>query len=185
MIRTKCVLETEAGVFWGANRMNTRRNRRLRGGTAGGQGLLEFGLILPLLLILMFGVIEAGRLIATYVGVVSASREAARYGAGVGLTSSTSDLPPYLDCTEIDAAALRLNALANIGSITISYDNLLDGGSYAGCPPPMSQITLGTRIIVSTAATYQPIANFFGIPPIQVTSQTSRTIMKGIYLENY
>ena len=44
-----------------------------------GQGLLEFALILPLLLILLLGVIEAGRVIWAFITVQTAAREATRY----------------------------------------------------------------------------------------------------------
>ena len=42
-----------------------------------GQGMVEFALVLPLLLILIFGIIEAGRLLFLYSAVMSSSREAA------------------------------------------------------------------------------------------------------------
>jgi hypothetical protein len=44
-----------------------------------GQGLVEFALILPLLLLLLLGIIEGGRIIWAYVTVQNAAREAARY----------------------------------------------------------------------------------------------------------
>jgi len=44
-----------------------------------GQGLVEFALILPLLLMLILGIIEGGRIIWAYVTVQNAAREAARY----------------------------------------------------------------------------------------------------------
>lgn len=44
-----------------------------------GQGFTEFALILPLLLLLLLGVIEAGRVIWAYITVQNAAREATRY----------------------------------------------------------------------------------------------------------
>lgn len=41
-----------------------------------GQGLVEFALIFPLLLLLIFGVIEIGRAFYVYIVVTSTSREA-------------------------------------------------------------------------------------------------------------
>ncbi|HXV99294.1 MAG TPA: TadE family protein, partial [Anaerolineae bacterium] len=43
------------------------------------QGMVEFALILPLLLLLLVGVIEAARIIWAYMTVQTAAREAARY----------------------------------------------------------------------------------------------------------
>jgi PKD repeat protein len=44
-----------------------------------GQGLVEFALILPLLLLMFFGIIEFGRIFQAYLTVQHAAREAARY----------------------------------------------------------------------------------------------------------
>jgi hypothetical protein len=56
-----------------------------------GQGLTEFALILPLLLLLLLGIIEASRVIWAYVTVQQAAREAARFA----VTGR-----PYLDANE-------------------------------------------------------------------------------------
>ena len=48
------------------------------------QGIVEFALILPILLLLVLGIIEFGRLIFMYAIVTSSSREAVRYGAATG-----------------------------------------------------------------------------------------------------
>jgi Flp pilus assembly protein TadG len=45
-----------------------------------GQELVEFALILPLLLLLCFGIIEVGRLMLSYNTVANAAREGARHG---------------------------------------------------------------------------------------------------------
>src|SRR5512147_2832453 len=60
------------------------------------QGMVEFALVLPLLLLLIFGVIELGRMFVIYSSVNSASREAARYGAASGL--SGNNVIYYNDC---------------------------------------------------------------------------------------
>lgn len=46
-----------------------------------GQGLVELAIILPLLLIILLGIIDFGRVFYAYVTVTNASREGARYGA--------------------------------------------------------------------------------------------------------
>ena len=64
-----------------------------------GQGLVEFALILPIFLTLIMGIVEFGRLMITYAGVASASREATRYGASVG--TNASGVEHYRDCDGI------------------------------------------------------------------------------------
>lgn len=45
-----------------------------------GQALVELSLLLPLLLLLVFGIIEVGRVYSAHLTVVAASREGARWG---------------------------------------------------------------------------------------------------------
>jgi hypothetical protein len=47
----------------------------------GGQSLVEFALILPLLLAFIFGIIELGILFSAYVSMTNSAREAARAGS--------------------------------------------------------------------------------------------------------
>jgi Flp pilus assembly protein TadG len=46
-----------------------------------GQALVEIALVLPILLLLLFGIIEFGRILNAYIMVSNASREGARYSA--------------------------------------------------------------------------------------------------------
>jgi len=62
-----------------------------------GQGLVEFALVLPLLLLLLVGVVELGRMLVIYSSVNAASREAARYGAAAGV--GPNGVEYYLDET--------------------------------------------------------------------------------------
>lgn len=55
--------------------------------TERGQAMVEMALVLPILLIFIFGIIEFGRIINTYMIVTTISREGARTGA-VGGTDS-------------------------------------------------------------------------------------------------
>ena len=48
------------------------------------QGLVEFSLIIPILMLLIVGAIEFGRLMFIISAVTTASREAARYGFSSG-----------------------------------------------------------------------------------------------------
>jgi hypothetical protein len=61
-----------------------------------GQGLVEFSLIMPLLLLVIVSIIDFGRLMFTISSVASASRDAARYGASVG--TDAFGIAHYQDC---------------------------------------------------------------------------------------
>lgn len=56
-----------------------------------GQSLVEFALILPVFLILLFGVIEFGLLLYNQHVITNASREGARYGIVVRAPRRTAD----------------------------------------------------------------------------------------------
>ena len=87
------------------------------------QGIVEFALVLPLLLLLVYGIIEAGRMLFIYSGALTSSREAARYGSAA--CDIGGGIPHYADCAGIRAAARRIGVWAGIrdADITISYDH--------------------------------------------------------------
>ena len=61
-------------------------SRSARAGSSG-QSLAETAVVLPLLLLLVFGIIEFGRVLNAYIIVTNGAREGARYGA-VGYTQA-------------------------------------------------------------------------------------------------
>src|SRR5258706_8818283 len=67
----------------------TRRRERA-------QGLLEFAMILPLMLLFLLGVVEVGRMLAIYSSVSASARQSARYGAVIGDSGLGQSF--YLDC---------------------------------------------------------------------------------------
>jgi Flp pilus assembly protein TadG len=52
--------------------------------------MVEFALVLPLLLVVMFGLIEVGRLLFIYSVVFTSTREAARYGSASGILAGAT-----------------------------------------------------------------------------------------------
>jgi hypothetical protein len=146
-----------------------------------GQGLVEFALIMPVFLMLIMGIVEFGRLMFIYNSVSTASREAARYGASVGVSSS--GVEHFRDCTGITETAQRLAGIAPIEDtdITIEYDNPSTGFYEASCPP--SQFELGDRIIVNVSITFEPIVPLIDMPPLPVISETKRTVLRDVYIK--
>jgi Flp pilus assembly protein TadG len=147
------------------------------------QGMVEFALVLPILLLLMFGIIEFGRLLFMYVSVSSASREAARYGAAVGDIGSGT--LRYQDCDGIVAAASRVGVLAGISAadVVIQYD---DGTNIKAnsCEEVQdvygSPIYLGDRIIVTVTRYFQPVVPLVNIPAVPISATTARTIVRDV-----
>ncbi|MBS3753771.1 MAG: pilus assembly protein, partial [Anaerolineales bacterium] len=69
-----------------------------------GQGMVEFAMVFPFLLLLTLGVIQFGWMLFSYSAVVSASREGSRYGAAI--QDIGGGIPQYEDCDGIKGAAL-------------------------------------------------------------------------------
>jgi Flp pilus assembly protein TadG len=70
------------------------RFRRRREGSESAQSLVEFALVLPMFLLLLFALVDFGRAFFTWQVVTNASREGARAGA-VQSTSSQIDAKVY------------------------------------------------------------------------------------------
>jgi hypothetical protein len=68
----------ERGVNCGENPRNLHRRRKCNRST--GQELVEFAIILPLLLLVVFGVLDLGRMFHALITITNAAREGARYG---------------------------------------------------------------------------------------------------------
>ena len=148
------------------------------------QGMVEFALALPVLLLLMFGIIEGGRLLFLYSAVHSASREAVRYGSASGEVTSLT--PRYEDCTGIHDAAMRIGRFAGVaaGDVTISYDNGPSTAVFATCPLAAGDdLALGDRIIVDVVTTWRPVLPLVNFSSFPITAQSTRTIIKDVKIE--
>lgn len=148
-----------------------------------GQGMVEFALVLPILLLLVWGLIEFGRLLFIYVATNSASREAARHATAVGGVPSAGFLR-YQDCAGMREAARRLGNLAGIqdNDIVITYDSgpgtaRIDADEcQTGNVGPFN-VDLGDRVVVQVTTNYQPIVPIVNIPPFPIVSRSARTIV--------
>ncbi len=144
-----------------------------------GQGLMEFALILPLLLLLLLGIFDFARIIFMYAQLSNGVREGARYGSVTGLDEAD---PQYLDCDGIRAAAVRAYGLPiTPDQIAIEYDNgnvlyLFNCDSH----PSLSAIQMGDRVRVTVRAQFRFITPVLSsMPPLSVTLTSARTVLRG------
>lgn len=138
-----------------------------------GQAIVEFALAIPFIFMLTFGVIEFGRMMFSYSMVVTAAREAARFGSAVD---------NYQNCAGIQAAAERIGGMAGVQAshVSISYDDGF-GGNVRSCPPGV--LPLGSRVIVSVHdVPYMPVLPMVNLPSISLRSEARRTILIGLEL---
>jgi len=158
------------------------------------QAMVEFAIVLPVLLLLLYGLLEAGRLLFMYSSIVTASRQASRYGSATGL-GLTNAVPRYQDCAGIKAAAQKadyLNAFDD-DDITIEYDN---GEGVAIDPLVSDDECLGdtddgihpssdntTRIVVTVTGQFYALVKLVPFPDRPITATSSRTILLSVPIE--
>ncbi len=159
-----------------------RRPPRRQSALRAGQALVEFALVFLLLFTILLGIIEFGHLVTVYTAVITASREAARYGAAIGPAESNPAVPRYQDCQGITDAALRVGWLANMtaADVTIAYDHGPGTATFATCPP--DNVALGDRIVVTTVGHYQPWVPLFPAVNLTFHSSAARTIFRNVPL---
>ena len=160
-----------------------------------GQAAVEFALVLPLLLLVVYGLIEAGRAIFIYSSVTNASREAVRYASAYGV--NPDDVPRFQDCAGIRNAAARTGFYLALDDIQITYDKGVVPGANPGDPPDLNpiptdgsfdttcdgdtdtniELECGDRIIVTIRETYSPILSIIPLKPKDITSSSARSFV--------
>jgi Flp pilus assembly protein TadG len=155
------------------------------------QAMVEFMLVMPILVVLLYGIIEVSRLVFIFASVSNASRQAARYGSGAGEVNDGTTF--YQDCEGIRDVANESAILTEFEDINITYDRGLtsDGEQIPlvdidpnpdadTCPVEDNLIQNGDRIIVQVTANYEPILSLIPIDPITVVSANARTFLISI-----
>jgi len=94
------------------------------------QNLVEFALIFPVLMLLMFGIIDLGRIFHVLIAISNAAREGVRFGVIYGMDRSES---PYLYKESlIDAVAIQeagnLNLQLTADQVTPSCPSSCEAG---------------------------------------------------------
>jgi len=147
--------------------------------------MVEFALALPVLLLLIYGLIETSRLIFTVASVNSASREAARYGSAAGIASTGSTTLTYQDCAGIRDAARRVGFLLGLSDnqILIYHDTGPQSTATQYCLPGNStdtSVTLvsGNRVLVNVTAQWTLLVPILPFQSRTISSgNTARTFM--------
>ncbi len=154
------------------------------------QGLVEFALILPVLVLIIFGLIETGRLLFVYSSAVTSSRQAVRYASATGL--SNAGVPHYQDCNGIRNAARRTAFVNTISDdqIIIAHDNGPGTPATVYCPPGTPVDTSftaqnGNRVLVTVRTDFIPLVpGLLPFPSFTITSPSARTILGSVSVGN-
>jgi Flp pilus assembly protein TadG len=135
-----------------------------------GQGLVEFALILPVLLLIIVGTMEFGRFLFVYVSIANAAREGARFG----MANPTGSV----DMTIEEAARTHVSLVdPSEVDITVGYD---PGPTRADeWTPWPDDLDIGWRVLVAVDYTVNPITpivQMFVPDGLRIQTTSARTI---------
>ncbi len=144
---------------------------RNRIATENGQNLVEFALSGFLLVMLLLGVVEIGRLVLVYTTVANAARAGARYAIvhGSDALASASDVQGVV--TSFLGAA-PMNTAASGLSINVTCS--VDGTTFAACTTTNAHP--GNFVSVSVSYPYDPFVGYFPWGTINLASSTQEVI---------
>jgi Flp pilus assembly protein TadG len=148
-----------------------------------GQAIVEFAIALPILLALLVGILEVGRMVFIYSAVTNASREAVRYASAVGLDESGN--AKYQYCDGIRKMARRSAYFLNLADsdIAITYDHGPGTGSFDTCSGSADTgvvVNSGStpdRVLVEVTANYSPMVRLIPLGSRPIISKSARTIL--------
>jgi len=112
-----------------------RKLGRRHTSAAGGQSLVEFALMLPIVVFLMIGIVDLGRIYTTMLSVESAAREGADYGAfgSYKWDAGTFNVPPNGVVAQMERRACT--AASDLQDFA-GTDTDLDGTTFETCTNP-------------------------------------------------
>jgi Flp pilus assembly protein TadG len=143
-------------VMEDVNRPSSKERKHRR--SQRGQSLVEFALIVPMLLILVFGIIDFGMGLRAYISVATATREGARY-AVVGNPPGTFTSGGSGQCngtttnTTVGKVCETINGLtlANLQSVTVEICTTASPPVCSTAPAPPYPVDESIRV----TATYR------------------------------
>jgi len=159
------------------------------------QAITEFAIALPILMMILVGLLEVGRMVLIYAAVINASREAARYASAVGLDKDPDDgnnYQKYKYCKGIRNIASRSAYFMNLqpSDIVIEYDHGPATSPFRQCLAASGEesvvVNSGTnsdRVLVTVTATYSPLVKLIPISNQTITSSSARTILGIVELD--
>ena len=153
------------------------------------QAIVEFAIVLPILLVLLVGILEVGRMLFIYAAANNASREAVRYASAWGLNDAGT-AEKFNDCDGIRNMARRSAFFVNLndnnqGSILIQYDDGPGTTIRDTCDGSIDDVTIasGDRAIVTVTVKYKPLINLIPIPARDFISTSARTVLGIVNLD--
>jgi Flp pilus assembly protein TadG len=132
---------------------STRPNRQI------GSSLVEFALLLPVLILLLFGTIDLGRLAYVYIETMNAARAGVSYGSQNHATASNN--AGMVSAAQNDAADI-----SGLSAVAKHFCKCADGSSSTCQLADCSSSHMLVYVQVDTTAQYRPWFPYPGIPSL-------------------
>ena len=135
-----------------------------------GQALVEFALVVPFFLLLLFGIIEAGRFIFYYETLSNSTREGARYAIVNGAnTIGCPSGPPAPGTSACDTPGA--NVVARVRQSAIGLPNAI-----SVTPTWTPDNGRGSTVNVAAQMTYRVLVPLVPLPDITVKAESTLVI---------
>ena len=144
-----------------------------------GAAAVEMALVLPILMLLVFGIVNYGFIFAAQISLNSAARDAARAGVVKPLTSTGTakicsqiaiDARTYAKTIGVNPTSIRVEVAGPAGTCTLDYGATSVAGSVTGSAaaltictqpispptPPLTQLTVVLRYTAVAPVPYVP-----------------------------
>ena len=138
--------------------------RNIKRKNNGGQGLVELALVLPFLLVIVFGVFDLGRVFFSTIILVSAAREGARF-----LTVNPDDVPDF-NRTQVVTEGEARNSGIELDEVDISCTNGGVGDDDA------SKCDRGEAAVVTVTHDFELVLGWLLPSPITI-SRTAQMVV--------
>lgn len=138
------------------------RRLLVRHGDERGASMVEFALVLPVFLLLLFGLFDVGRLVYVNNAVSEAAREGARWGSVAGRSNSSTGV-----------AGIKTQTVAAMPGVTgavITVSCRRDGAATSTC---RSRDTLVVKVENTVRMTTPGIAQLLGNVQVSSTAQVA------------
>lgn len=137
-----------------------------------GQALAEFALVVPIFLLLLLGIIEAGRFMFFYETLNHATREGARYAIVNGSNSMNcptgTPAPGSYECDPGGSAVIAKVRNAAFG--------VMGGDLTVPAPTWSPDNSRGSTVRVTASYTYRTLVPLVPLPPITVQAESTLVV---------
>ncbi|HWH24944.1 MAG TPA: TadE family protein [Candidatus Limnocylindria bacterium] len=143
-----------------------------------GQALVEFAVVLPLLLVLLLGMIDLGRVVWAHDTAANAAREGARYASVRGDSSLTPDASKQQIRDHVNGWLLGSAAAP---AVTVCYSQVRIAQEIAGCSgnsdEPGATNARGALVTVSVTTSVGLVASgLLGLGDFSVTASSTMLV---------